>query len=160
MNRSNARRIVAIALVGAVGLVACGDDDETEGSTPAGADAAATIPATDAAPATEYVEEADEVYDVPSTEAPASVAETTPAPADASTLTISDFTFSSPTVTAGVAFTLTNDDGFGHTVTSRDDLFSVGVDGGASESLTIEQPGTYEIFCRIHPSMEGTITVV
>jgi plastocyanin len=173
MQRSNTRRLMVIALVAGVGLTACGSDDDSSGSTPAdtaSADtaAAASVPATDAAPATEYV---DEEYDVPDTVA-ATVAESvaesvaatdppaTDAPDDATTLTISEFTFSSPTVSAGTSFTITNEDGFAHTVTSRDDFFSVGVDGGASEPLTIEAPGTYEIFCRIHPSMEGTITVV
>lgn len=173
MKRSNARRLVAVALIGAVGLVACGGDDETTddsaaASAPADTAAASVpatdeaAPATDAAPATEYV---DEEYDVPSTEA--TVAATDPdtvpptaAPDDATTLTISEFTFSSPTVAAGAPFTLTNNDGFAHTVTSRDDFFDVGLDGGASDTLMIEDPGTYEIFCRIHPSMEGVITVV
>ena len=177
MYRSNARRLMVIALVAGVGLAACGSDDDTAGSTPADTGATASVPATDAAPATEYV---DEEYDVPGTEAPASVPDTVPdtvgatvaetapatdppatdAPGDATTLTISEFTFSEPTVSAGTPFTISNEDGFAHTVTSRDDFFSVGVDGGASETLTIDDPGTYEIFCRIHPSMEGTITVV
>jgi plastocyanin len=49
------------------------------------------------------------------------------------------------------------DDGSEHTVTSED--FSVAVDGGASEMLTIAEAGTYDIRCNIHPAMTGTITV-
>lgn len=74
-------------------------------------------------------------------------------------LTISGRAFSAATVQAGQPFTIVNDDGFGHTVTDRDGAFDVKVGGGSSATLTIDQPGTYSIYCKIHPDMAGTITV-
>ena len=76
-------------------------------------------------------------------------------------LTISGNTFSVAAVTAGTEFTIVNNDGVGHTVT--DDAspasFDVAVPGGGSETLTIATAGTYNIHCKIHASMHGTITV-
>jgi plastocyanin len=63
-------------------------------------------------------------------------------------------------VAAGTTVTWTNDDGFGHTVTATDGAFNSGVlDGGASFSQIFSEPGTFEYFCAIHPSMTGTVTV-
>lgn len=140
-------RIAAVVLLTATALVACGSDPVS--TTPA-----TDVPATDPGsgpPATLPT-------DIPATDPPATDA---PAgdPAGAATLTIAEFAYSELTVAAGTEFTITNDDGFAHTVTEADDAFDVAVDGGASEPLTIAEPGSYSIRCKIHPSMAGTITV-
>ena len=136
-------RIAAVVLLTATALVACGSDPVSGPPATLPTD----IPATDA-PATD-----PPVTDPPTSDAPAGD------PAGATTLTIAEFAFSELTVAAGTEFTITNDDGFAHTVTEADDAFDVAVDGGASEPLTIAEPGSYSIRCKIHPSMAGTITV-
>lgn len=74
-------------------------------------------------------------------------------------LTISGNAFSSPTVTAGTAFTVTNNDSVGHTVTDDAGAFDEPVPAGETITLTIPDPGTYAIHCEIHSSMHGTINV-
>ena len=76
-------------------------------------------------------------------------------------LTISGNTFSVAAVTAGTEFTIVNNDSVGHTVTddASPAAFDVAVAGGGSEILTIPEAGTYNIHCKIHASMHGTITV-
>lgn len=170
MIRPIARSAVLTCALGAFALGACGSDDNGADSTsaadtsvgestpavteapPAVTDEVsvpATVDGTTAAPATDVAQS-----DVAVTEAPAG-----PPAADAG-LTIVDFSFSAANVPAATEFTLTNDDEFAHTVTDRDGAFDVRVEGAATAPLTIERAGTYEIFCRIHPSMSGTITVV
>ncbi len=74
-------------------------------------------------------------------------------------LTISGNTFSAASVVANTEFPIVNNDGVGHTVTDDGGAFDVAVGGGATEPLTIPEPGTYRIHCEIHSSMQGTITV-
>ena len=71
-------------------------------------------------------------------------------------------------VPAGTAITFMNDDAIDHTVTAgtRDDPAPEIFDGqlperGATFELTLETPGTYDYFCRIHPGpgMTASITV-
>jgi len=96
-----------------------------------------------------------------------STSSTTPTPASsgggtdaaAATLTMSGRAFGSVTATAGQPITIVNEDGFSHTVTDRDGEFDVKVAGNATGTLTIDEPGTYAIFCTIHPDMAGKITV-
>ncbi len=58
------------------------------------------------------------------------------------------------------ALSVTNLDGFTHTVTSDDGAFDVTVDGGSDASLPTLTPGTYAFHCKIHTSMIGTLTVI
>jgi plastocyanin len=74
-------------------------------------------------------------------------------------LTIENSTFSAASAVAGTAFTIANNDGVTHTVTEDNDAFDVEVAGGGTASLTIIAAGTYQIHCKIHGSMQGTITV-
>jgi plastocyanin len=72
------------------------------------------------------------------------------------------FTPSSLTVQAGTTVTFT--DTSGHTVTEGTDGQPVDdpiVDeqGGSDIDVTFDEPGTYNITCKIHPSMNMTITV-
>jgi plastocyanin len=63
-------------------------------------------------------------------------------------------------VGAGATVTWTNDDSIPHTVTAREGDFNSGVlQSGGSFSQTFSEPGTFEYFCAIHPSMTGTVTV-
>ena len=72
------------------------------------------------------------------------------------------FTPSSLTIQAGTTVTFT--DTSGHTVTEGTDGQPVDdpiVDeqGGSDIDVTFDEPGTYDITCKIHPSMNMTITV-
>jgi plastocyanin len=143
------RRRHAAALAGLLGgtallLGACGGDDEPT-ATPAPV-------ATDAAPGP--AESTDAA--APATD-PAPGESALPPAGEGGALTISDFTFSPLTATAGAEISISNLDGFAHTVTSDD--FDIRVEGGATETLTIDAAGTYAIICKLHPMMSGTIVV-
>jgi plastocyanin len=100
-------------------------------------------------------------YSKPAGTQPAGTAATPTSPAaGGAVLTISEFAFSDVTVAAGTEITITNNDGFAHTVTDSNKVFDVRVESGASEPLTIAAAGTYSIVCKIHPRMKGTITVI
>ena len=63
-------------------------------------------------------------------------------------------------VPAGSTVDWTNEDPFAHTVTARDGAFDSGnLDAGGTFSQTFPEPGTFEYFCAVHPSMTGTVTV-
>ena len=63
-------------------------------------------------------------------------------------------------VAVGTTVDWTNDDPFAHTVTARDGAFDSGtMDSGAVFAQTFSEPGTFEYFCAIHPSMIGTVRV-
>jgi plastocyanin len=66
------------------------------------------------------------------------------------------------TITVGDTVTWTNSDTVPHTVTSDDGgpLDSGIIDAGATWSYTFTEPGTYSFYCEVHPSMQGTVTVV
>jgi len=69
-------------------------------------------------------------------------------------------------VQAGTTVTWENRSSETHTVTSgsdssHDDIFDSGnVAPGDDYTYTFDEAGTYEYFCRPHPNMTGTITVV
>ena len=65
------------------------------------------------------------------------------------------------TVPAGSAVSVSNADGAPHSLTSTDGLFDTGVlDGGAAGTFSAPSaPGTYQVFCVVHPSMTATVTV-
>ena len=67
---------------------------------------------------------------------------------------------SSIEVSAGSEIAVTNSDSAPHTLTAVDESFDSGtIDGDAEGSVTVDEPGTYEYFCEIHPYMKGTIEV-
>jgi plastocyanin len=73
------------------------------------------------------------------------------------TITVSDFTFRPASVPAGSTVRLLNADATEHTVESRDGLWTFD-----STTQTFTAPataGTYGVFCAIHSSMSGTLTV-
>ncbi len=70
------------------------------------------------------------------------------------------------TIAAGSTVTWTNNDGYGHTVTSvpgSAEVFDASVAGGANFAHTFSTPGTYTYYCKIHGTptsgMRGTIVV-
>ena len=76
--------------------------------------------------------------------------------------TIADLTFQPSVieVDAGASVTWTNEDSVPHTVTGRTADFNSGVmQNGDTFSQTFDEPGTFDYFCAIHPSMTGTVTV-
>lgn len=83
-------------------------------------------------------------------------------PAEPAAVSIVDLTFEPATIEvgAGATVTWTNDEGIPHTVTAREDDFDSGVlMNGDSFSQAFSEPGSYDYFCAIHPSMTGTVTV-
>jgi plastocyanin len=70
------------------------------------------------------------------------------------------------TIPAGTEVTFENGDSFAHTVTEGTDgtpvddpIVDEDIAAGATVSVMFDEPGTYEITCRIHPSMQMTVTV-
>jgi len=69
-------------------------------------------------------------------------------------------------IPAGTEVTFLNADGFTHTVTEGTDgqpvddpIVDEDIDQNGSVSVTFDEPGTYNITCKIHSSMNMTITV-
>jgi plastocyanin len=70
------------------------------------------------------------------------------------------------TIAAGTEVTFVNADGFAHTVTEGTDGVAVAdpivdeeVEQSGTVKVTFDEPGTYHITCKIHSSMNITITV-
>ena len=73
---------------------------------------------------------------------------------------IKDFSFAPLTIEAGTTVTWVNADDEPHTIASETGLFrSGGLDTNESFSYKFDKPGTYRIYCTIHPRMVATITV-
>ncbi len=66
-------------------------------------------------------------------------------------------------IAAGESVTFTNNDGYDHTVTSKDDSpieYNSDTFGeGETFEQTYDEAGSYSFFCKIHPTMRGTVTV-
>ena len=146
MFRTHRRWTALISLTAiTVLLAACG---ASETLTPS--EAPASEPATSEAPSSE----------APASEGPQS---------GQITITISGSSFGEDiTITAGSSVVFVNNDSFGHTAThgqngapEADALFDVPLaDGASTEPIVFEAPGVYNVTCKIHPSMNLTITVV
>lgn len=76
-------------------------------------------------------------------------------------ITMANFAFSgAETVSVGQTITITNEDTVGHTWTEVEGDFDSGtLAEGESFEFSFDEPGEYEYFCSIHPTMTGTITV-
>lgn len=86
--------------------------------------------------------------------------EGTDAGSDQPTIEISGFAFSGPTtVSVGDTIRIVNNDTAPHTWSAEDGPFDVSVAPGESATYTFEEAGEFAYFCRIHPSMTGSITV-
>jgi plastocyanin len=85
----------------------------------------------------------------------------------AATMTISGSAFGDEiTIAAGEAVEFTNEDSVGHTVTQGtagvaddDACVDESIAGGATVVVRFDEPGDYEITCRIHSSMQTAIHV-
>lgn len=85
------------------------------------------------------------------------------APSGEHAVAIIDFEFKpdSLATTAGTSVRWTNNDSAAHTVTSKGGgpLASGDIEPGGTYEATFTEPGTYEYFCKIHPSMQATVEV-
>ena len=83
--------------------------------------------------------------------------------AQASAVSIDNFTFGPQTLTVkvGTTVTWTNKDDIPHGVAWVNDIFtrSKAMDTDDSSSFKFTTPGTYQYFCYVHPVMKGTIVV-
>jgi plastocyanin len=82
--------------------------------------------------------------------------------ADTTGIKIDNFSFmpKSLTVNVGAAVTWTNHDDIPHNVVSTEKKFSSPVlDTDQAFSFKFKEPGSYPYFCKIHPTMTGTIFV-
>ncbi|MFM0285232.1 cupredoxin domain-containing protein [Paraburkholderia megapolitana] len=82
--------------------------------------------------------------------------------AEPNAVVIKNFMFMpmSLTIKAGSTVTWKNLDGEPHTVVNDSGLFrSSALDQNDTYQFKFDKPGTYKIFCGIHPNMKATITV-
>lgn len=136
------RRSIVLMAVLALGLAACGGEEEAP-PTSTGASGAVTG-ATGGTGASDCA-------DLTS--------------GDVFTITISDFAFDPDCLTARAAqsISIVNEDGADHTFTIDGTMVDVTIPAGETfngEPVSgVLEPGTYDFHCTIHPSMTGTITV-
>lgn len=83
---------------------------------------------------------------------------------DPFTVTIQDFAYDPPCFVAASTSTITieNKDGTPHTFSIDGTQVDVTIDGGKTfngESAGLA-PGSYDFYCKIHPTMTGTVIVV
>ena len=149
MHRFRPLPVLAVAL--ALALAACAD---AGGGSPSAADpdeADPTAAADSSAPASASA--------APMSEAPTG---------ESVEVALTGFAFDPDaiTVAAGTEVVFVNDDGAAHTVTegtdgaaADDPLLDEELGAGESASFTFEEPGTYDITCLFHPTMNMTVTV-
>lgn len=76
-------------------------------------------------------------------------------------IVISGFAYQVPNgIVVGDTITVTNEDGAPHTFTAEDGSFGTStLSGGDSEDVTFDSAGEFAVFCEIHSSMSGSVTV-
>ena len=144
-----ASRLIVLTASLALVLAACGGGDADASDAPPESSAATSSPSA------------------------STVASPSSAPTDdgsgATEVLLGDMSFSPGelTVTAGTTVTFTNDSSLPHTVThgtggrpAADVAFdeAIGPDGGTVE-ITFDEPGTYDVTCKLHPSMQMRVVV-
>ena len=143
---------VTLALLLVCALVAC--------SSPASSSSASEPEPTQAAEASEP--EATE------SEAASASAEESEAEAAEETVRIDGSAFDPMelTIAVGTEVRFVNADSFAHTVTEgtggtavADPIVDEEIERNGTVRVTFDEPGTYEITCKIHPTMQMTITV-
>ena len=147
MSRSRPTAIVLIAL--SFVLAACGagtvaSPADTEEATPAETEAAETAQAAESEPAESEDATAEEEVRLES----------------------SKFDPEELTIAAGTTVLFLNADSYAHTVTegtggqaADDPIVDRQLEANRTVRVTFDEPGTYEITCKLHPSMQMTITV-
>lgn len=147
-------------------LAACGG---TPAGTPAGTQGG-TQGGTTPSPTVDHSAMPDMDYRVPAdasaTESPS--ADPTEAADTAAEVMLNASSFSPGllTVATGTEVTFVNNSGLPHTVTHGtsgravdDPAFDRPVADGGSVTITFDEPGTFEITCKLHPTMQMTVTV-
>ena len=149
MSRSRPTAILLIAPV--LVLAACGAGTV---ASPAATEAAA--------PAETEVEETQS----PAAESDPAESEDATAEEEEVRLESSNFDPEELTIAAGTTALFLNADSYAHTVTegtggqaADDPIVDRQLEGNRTVRVTFDEPGTYEITCELHPSMQMTITV-
>jgi plastocyanin len=144
-NRFNAL-LAAVLLV--MALAAC---STTESATPDASEPTETPAQTESAEPSES--------DAPESEAPAAEEERV-------SIDGSAFDPEELTIAAGTEVLFVNADGFAHTVTEGTDgqvvddpIVDEEIAQNGTVSVIFDEPGTYDITCKIHPSMQMTVIV-
>ena len=129
-------------------LAACGGTTSSTSTEPSQAESAAPSES-ESAPASESAEPSE-------------------AAGEEETVRLSQFAFDPEelTISAGTTVNFVNADSAAHTVTEgtdgtavEDPIIDEELEQSGSTSFTFDEPGTYDITCRLHPSMQLTITV-
>jgi plastocyanin len=137
------RARVVVASAALVVLATCGGDDGDTDEADTGATTASAGPASSAATT------------LPGSAPPGTARPTTTVAA--ASIGVRDFTFQPATVAPGVVVRLANADSSEHTVESPDGAWTW---DPASQTFTAPATaGNYAVFCAIHTSMTGTLTV-
>jgi plastocyanin len=151
MHRSRPFPALALAGMLSLALAACG-----------GGDASPSAEASDALPSV-----SEPTSEAPSAE-PSASAEASGAGSESATVRLEDFAFDTDelTIAAGTRVTWTNADSGPHTVTegvdgvaAADPIIDAEVAAGQSTSFTFDEPGTYQITCLLHNTMNMTVVV-
>jgi plastocyanin len=77
-------------------------------------------------------------------------------------VTITDLVFAPAAITVRVGDVIewVNADFIAHTATDRGGAWDVPIAAGATATLTADRAGTFAYFCKYHPTMTGTLTVI
>ena len=129
----------AACLALALGTGCGGDDDEDTGGGGGGAAATQEAPAETEAATTESETSSGDI-----------------------TVTMKDFAFEPQEVDAkvGQKITWVNEDDAPHNAVSKDGALKTKTfEKGGSDTVTLDEAGTIEYICTVHPQMTGTITV-
>jgi plastocyanin len=149
-------RLLPTSAVLALVLGACAG-----GGDPSSADPAPSDAASEAAAPSEAAEPSE-------AGAPSDDAEPSEAAGEEVRVMLESFVFDPTelTISVGTEVTFLNADPAAHTVThgtdgeaADDPIIDDELAGNQATSFTFDEPGTYELTCRLHPSMNMTITV-
>jgi plastocyanin len=157
MSPSMAARIPIVLVCLAVVLAACAEAS----TTPSPSAAAPSSPPAAASSSPDVTSSAT----AEASSTPAATASTV-ARTEEVTVEGSQFVPGQLSISAGTVVTFVNLDAFAHTVTegtagqaADDAVADEMLDAGASVEVTFDEPGTYEITCRFHPTMQMTVVV-
>jgi plastocyanin len=147
----------ALGAVLALGLAACGgDDDDAAGTADTTAGDAAGEVTTTAGAAT------DDPYGSPSGDGSDDTTDATDAGAaggEAVAYEVTEIQYEDVTAPAGGTIEVTNSSQAPHTFTADDGSFDVAYEPGDTATVDVPaEPGEYTFHCEIHPSMQATVT--